>query len=99
MLRSKKIKHPHYEAAKPNEQHQFDLLVFKMNKASEVAFVLEAIYKKADVFKYWKVYHCDKGSKSDVTKMLEKHHVGIQRAQQNKNTHVTFAEAFKKKLV
>ena len=71
----KEIHHPHYDVAKPNEQHQFDLLYMphnlfegksykyiltgidvgsrykvarplKTKKSSEVAFVLEAIYKK-----------------------------------------------------
>ena len=48
-------------------------------KASEVAFVLEAIYKKGDVFIYPKVFHCDNGSefKNEVTKLLEKHNVDI----------------------
>ena len=34
----------------------------KTKKSSEVAFVLEAIYKKGGVFKYTKVFQCDNGS-------------------------------------
>ena len=76
----KKINHPHYNKAKSEEQHQFDLLymphnVFERNtynyiltdidiasrykvsrplrtkKLSEVAFVLELLYKKGDALK------------------------------------------------
>ena len=51
----------------------------RTKKAREVAFVLEAIYKKGSVFKYPKVFQCNNGSefKSDVTKMLEKHNTDI----------------------
>ena len=54
----------------------------RTKKASEVSFVLEAIYKKGGVFKYPKVFQCDNGSefKSDVTNLLEKYNVDIQRA-------------------
>ena len=34
----------------------------KTKKSSEVAFVLEAVYKKGGVFKYSKVFQCDSGS-------------------------------------
>ena len=56
--------------------------VAKSKKSSEVAFVLEAIYKKGGVFNYPKVFHCVNGTefKSDVTKLLEKHDVDIRRA-------------------
>ena len=111
----KKIHHPHYNMAKPNEQHQFDLLymphnVFEGNtykfiltdidvalrykvarplwtkKSSEVAFALEAIYKKGGVFKHPKAFQCDNGPeiKNEVTKLLEKHDVDIQEQQRNK---------------
>ena len=41
-----------YKVAKP----------LRTKKASEVAFVLEAVYKKGGVFKYLKVFQCDNGS-------------------------------------
>ena len=34
----------------------------RTKKSSEVAFVLETIYKKAGVFKYPKIFQCDNGS-------------------------------------
>ena len=54
----------------------------RTKKSSEVAFVLEAIYKKGGVFKYPKTFQCDNGSefKNEVTKLLEKHNVDIRRA-------------------
>ena len=54
----------------------------RIKKSSEVAFVLEAIYKKGGVFKYPKTFQCDNGSefKNEVTKLLEKHNVDIRRA-------------------
>ena len=65
----------------------------RTKKSSEVAFVLEAIYKKGDVtsppsasrFKYPKAFQCDNGSelKNEVTKSLEKHNVDIGRATMN----------------
>ena len=61
--------------------------------SSEVAFVLEAIYKKGGVFKYPKVFQCDNGSesKNEVTKLLEKHSVDIQRATTKyKHIHTAF---------
>ena len=126
----REINHPHYNATKPNEQHQFDLLyiphnlfegnthkyiltVFdvtsrykvarplKTKKSSEVAFVLEAIYKKRGVFKYPKAFQCDNGSefKNEVTKLLEKHNVDIRRATTKyKHTHTTVVEASNKGL-
>ena len=43
--------------------------------------MLEAIYKKGDVFEYSKVYQCDNGSefKCDVTKFLEIHNAEEQQ--------------------
>ena len=73
----------------------------RANKASEVSFVLEAIYKKGCVFKYPKVFQCDKGSEfiSDVTNLLEKHNVDIRRTTTKyKHTHTAFVEAFNKEL-
>ena len=53
----------------------------RTKKSSEVAFVVEAIYKKGVVFKYPKAFQCDNGSefKNAVTKLLEKHSVEIRR--------------------
>ena len=73
----------------------------KTKKSSEVAFVLEAIYKKGGVFKYPKVFQCDNGSefKNEVTKLLEKHSVDIRRAiTKYKHTHTAFVEAFNREL-
>ena len=51
----------------------------RTKKSSEVAFVLEVIYKKGGMFKYPKTFQCDNGSefKNEVTKLLEKHKVEI----------------------
>ena len=48
-----------------------------LRNKDEVAFVLEAIYKKGGDFKYSKIFQCDNGSefKSKVTKLLESHSV------------------------
>ena len=53
------------------------------------------------MFKHPKVFQCDNGSefKNEVTKLLEKHDVGIRRATTKyKYTHRTFMEAFNKEL-
>ena len=63
--------------------------------------MLGAIYKKGGVFKYPKTFQCDNGSefKNDVTKLLEKDNVEIQRGTTKyKHTHTTFVEAFNKEL-
>ena len=73
----------------------------RTKKSSEVAFVLEAIYKKGGVFKYPKTFQCNNGSefKNEVTKVLEKHSVEIRRATTKyKHTHTVFVEAFNKEL-
>ena len=73
----------------------------KTKKSSEVAFVLEAIYKKGGVFKYPKVFQCDNGPefKNKVTKLLEKRNVDVRRATTKyKHTHTAFVEAFNKEL-
>ena len=73
----------------------------RTKKSSEVAFVLEAIYKKGGVFKYPKTFQCDNGSefKNEVTKLLEKHNVEIRRATTKyKHTHTAFVEDFNKEL-
>ena len=70
-------------------------------KSSEAAFVSEAIDKKGGVFKYPKVFQYDTGPefKNEVTKLLEKHNVDIQRAKTKyKHTHTVLVEAFNKEL-
>ena len=53
----------------------------RTKKASEVAFVLEAIYKNDGVCKYHRAFQCDNETefKSEVTRLLEKHNVDIRR--------------------
>ena len=63
--------------------------------------MLEAIYKKDDLFKYAKVFQCNSGSKfkSDLAKLLEKHNVDIRRlTTKYKHKHTAFVEAFNKEL-
>ena len=75
--------------------------LLRTKTSSEVAFVLEAIYKKGGVLKYPKVFQCDYGSefKNKVTKLLEKHNAEIRRATAKyKHTHTAFVEAFNKEL-
>ena len=73
-----------YRAAKP----------LRTKKSTEVAFALEAIYKKSVVFKYPKVFQIGNGSEFKnevVVKLLEKHNVDIQRATTKyKKTHTVF---------
>ena len=88
-------------ASRYNVTRPFITRPFITKKSSKVAFVLEAIYKKGGVFKYPKVFKSDNGSesKNEVTKLLEKHNVDIQRATTKyKHTHAVFVEAFKKEL-
>ena len=59
-----------YRAAKP----------LRTKNSTEVAFALEAIYKKSGVFKYPKVFQIGNGSEFKnevVVKLLEKHNVDI----------------------
>ena len=80
-----------YKVAKP----------IKIKGSSEVAFVLEAIYKRGGVFRYPKAFQCDNGSefKNEVAKLLEKHNVDVRRATTKyKHTHAPFMEAFNKEL-
>ena len=73
----------------------------RIKKSSEVVFVLEVIYKEGGVFKYPKTFQCDSGSefKNEVTKLLEKHSVGVPRATTKyKHNHTAFLEAFNKEL-
>ena len=80
-----------YKVAKP----------IKIKGSSEVAFVLEAIYKRGGVFRYPKAFQCDNGSefKNEVAKLLEKHTVDVRRATTKyKHTHTPFMEAFNREL-
>ena len=73
----------------------------RTKKPSEVAFVLEAIYKKGGVLKNPKTFQCNNASefKSEVARLLEKHNAQIGRATTKyKHTHTAFVEAFKKEL-
>ena len=75
--------------------------LLRSKKLSEVAFVLEAIYKKDGVFKYSKAFQCNNGSefKNEVTKLLQKHNADIQRATTKcKLTRAAFVDAFNKEL-
>ena len=70
-------------------------------KSSEVAFVLEVIYKNGSVFKCPKTFQCNNWSKfkNELTKLLEKHSTEIRRATTKyKHTHTAFLEAFNKNL-
>ena len=72
----------------------------RTKKSSEVAFLLESIYKKGDVFKHPKIFQCNNGPefKNETAKFLEKHNVDVQRATTKvKHKHATFVEAFSKK--
>ena len=73
----------------------------RTKRSSEVAFVLEAIYKKGGVFKYPQTFQCDNRSefKNEATRLLGKHKVEIRRAiTKYKHTHTVFVEAFNKGL-
>ena len=73
----------------------------KTKKSTELAFVLESVYKKGGVLKYPREIKCDNGSefKGEVTKLLEKHNVEIRRATTKyKHTHTAFVEAFNKEF-
>ena len=73
----------------------------RTKKSSEVAFVLEVIYKKGGVFKYPKTFQCDNGLefKNEVAKLLEQHSVGVRRATtKDKHNHTAFVEGFNKEL-
>ena len=73
----------------------------RTKKSSEVSFVLESIYKKGCVFKYPKVLQCDNGPefKSEVTELLEKNNVDIQRTKTKyKHTYTALVEAFNNEL-
>ena len=86
-----------YKVAKP----------LMIKKSSEVAFALGAILKKGGNFKFsnlkilnFKFIYDDGGEfKGEVTKLLGKHDVDIQRVTSNyKQTHTAFADTFYKEL-
>ena len=72
----------------------------RTKKPSEVAFVLEAIYKKGGILKHpWHTQVNGSEFKGKVAKLLEKHNVDIRRATTKyKHTHTAFVEAFNKEL-
>ena len=70
----------------------------RTKQAGDVAEMIADIYKVGPL-KYPKIFLCDNGSecKGDVTKMLEKNEVKIQRVTMKyKHTHTTFVEALNK---
>ena len=74
----------------------------RTKKASDVAFLLKNIYENKEIpLTYPKVFQCDNGRefKSDVTKLLEEHHVEINReTTKYKHTHTAFVENLNKRL-
>ena len=67
----------------------------RMKQACNVAEMIANIYKVGPLT-YPKIFQCDNGSefKAEVTKLLEKHEVKIQRVMTNyKHTHTAFVEA------
>ena len=65
-----------------------------------MAEIITDIYKVGPLT-YPKIFQCDNGSefKAEVTKMLEKHEVRIQRTTTKyKHTHTAFIEALNKML-
>ena len=72
----------------------------RTKQARNVAEMIADIYKVGPL-KYPKIFQCDNGSefKGDVTKMLEKNEVKIQRVMTKyKHTHTAFVEALNKIL-
>ena len=76
--------------------------LLRTKKVSEVAFLVKTIYEsKANPLTWPEVFQCDNSSefKSDVTKLLELHHVKINRVMRKyKHTHTAFVESFNKLL-
>ena len=71
--------------------------VLKIKKLSKAAFVLEAIYKKGGVFKYYRVFQCDNGLefKKERTRLLEKQNVDIRKTTMKyKHYYTAFVKAF-----
>ena len=74
--------------------------LLRMKQARDVAEMIAEIYKVGPLT-YPKTFQCDNGSefKGEVTKMLEKHEVKIQRVTMKyKHTHTAFVEALNKIL-
>ena len=72
----------------------------RTKQAKDVADMIADIYKVGPLT-YPKIFRCDNGSefKAEVTKMLEKHEVMIQRATTKyKHTHTAFVKALNKIL-
>ena len=72
----------------------------RTKQARDVAEMIADIYKVGPL-KYPKIFQCDNGSefKGDVTKMLKKNEVKIQRVTMKyKHTHTAFVEALNKIL-
>ena len=72
----------------------------RTKQAKDVAEMIADIYKVGPLT-YPKIFQCDNGSefKAEVTKMLEKHDVKIQRVTtEYKHTHTAFVEALNKIL-
>ena len=72
----------------------------RTKQAKDVADMIADIYKVGPLT-YPKIFQCDNGSefKAEVTKMLEKHEVRIQRTTTKyKHTHTAFVEALNKIL-
>ena len=72
----------------------------RIKQARDVAEMIADIYKVGSL-KYTKIFQCDNGSefKGDVTKMLEKNEVKIQRVTRKyKHTHTAFVQALNKIL-
>ena len=70
----------------------------RTKQAKDVAEMIADIYKVGPLT-YPKIFQCDNGSefKADVTKILEKHEVGIQHIMTKyKHTHTAFVEALNK---
>ena len=73
----------------------------RTNQAKDMAEMIADIYKVGPLT-YPKIFQCDNGSrfKAEVTKMLEKHEVRVQRAMTKyKHTHPAFIEPLNKILV
>ena len=72
----------------------------RTKQAKDVADMISDIYKVGPLT-YLRIFKCDNGSefKAEVTKLLEKHEVRIQRATTKyKHTHPVFVEALNKML-
>ena len=72
----------------------------RTKQARDIAEMIADVYKVGPL-RYPKIFQCDNGSefKGEVTKMLEKHEVKIQRVTTKyKHTHTAFVEALNKTL-